>query len=89
MSLVLTESITIQERETFARPAVCHTDPCGKVHIWVRLLRLLNPYCHHEALLLCQISETDWLAWVPDHGEATLRLGQFFVNEEDWTDAID
>lgn len=84
MSLALVESITTPERSPFASPAVCHTDPGGKVNIWVRLLRPLNPFCHHEALLLCQTSATAWIAWVPDHGEATLRLGQFCVNEEDW-----
>jgi len=32
---------------------------------------------HNEALLLCEKSETEWIAWVPDHGEAILRVDQF------------
>jgi len=29
-----------------------------------------------EALLLCQASETEWVAWVPDHGEILLTIDQ-------------
>ncbi|OCQ96550.1 hypothetical protein BCD64_01225 [Nostoc sp. MBR 210] len=44
--------------------------------VWVRLAELPSPYSYDEALLLCQISADEWLAWVPDHGEVTLRLTQ-------------
>ena len=47
---------------------------------WVRLLELLNPFCHEEALLLCQHSESEWVAWIPDHGEAILHISQFCLN---------
>jgi len=30
-----------------------------------------------EALLLCQTSENEWVAWIPDHGEAVLNTRQF------------
>ncbi|NEN98044.1 MAG: hypothetical protein F6K50_21750 [Moorea sp. SIO3I7] len=45
---------------------------------WVRLLELPNPYSFDEALLLCQISQDQWVSWIPDHGEATLHISQFF-----------
>ena len=45
---------------------------------WVQLLELPNPYSHDEALLLCQQSEDEWVAWIPDHGEAVLHTSQFY-----------
>ena len=50
---------------------------CPQPNVWVKLLVSLNPFCHEEALLLCQESEAEWLAWVPDHGEAVLHISQF------------
>ena len=47
---------------------------------WVQLLELLNPFCHDEALLLCQESNSEWVVWIPDHGEAVLHVSQFCVN---------
>ena len=47
---------------------------------WVQLLELLNPFCHDEALLLCQESDSEWVVWIPDHGEAVLHVSQFCVN---------
>lgn len=44
---------------------------------WVKLLELPNPYSHYEALILCQQSDAEWVAWIPDHGEAILHNGQF------------
>ncbi|KAF3884005.1 MULTISPECIES: hypothetical protein [Nostocales] len=44
---------------------------------WVTLTELPSPYSFHEALLLCQISQDEWLAWIPDHGEAVLNSNQF------------
>ncbi|WP_017315621.1 hypothetical protein [Mastigocladopsis repens] len=43
---------------------------------WVKLLELPNPYSFDEALLLCQVSRDEWLAWIPDHGEAQLHVSQ-------------
>jgi len=45
--------------------------------VWVRLLELPNPYSFDEALLLCQVSADEWLAWVPDHGEVRLHISQW------------
>ncbi|OUL37638.1 hypothetical protein BV372_01375 [Nostoc sp. T09] len=44
---------------------------------WVKLLQLPNPFSFEEALLLCQVAEDEWLAWIPDHGEAVLHTRQF------------
>jgi hypothetical protein len=44
---------------------------------WVKLLELPSDYSFDEALLLCQVTEDEWLAWIPDHGEALLNTRQF------------
>jgi len=44
---------------------------------WVQLLELPNAYSFDEALLLCQFSEDEWVAWIPDYGEAVLHTRQF------------
>lgn len=44
---------------------------------WVKLRSLPATYCSDEALLLCQQSEQQWLAWIPDHGEITLEREEF------------
>ena len=51
--------------------------PQAKPNTWVKLLTLLNPYCYDEALLLCPKSDTEWVAWIPDHGEAILHVNHF------------
>lgn len=44
---------------------------------WVKLQQCPTPYSHDEALLLCQHSDTEWIAWVPDYGEIVLHQCQF------------
>ncbi|MBW4446486.1 MAG: hypothetical protein KME38_06290 [Spirirestis rafaelensis WJT71-NPBG6] len=44
---------------------------------WVKLLELPSAYSFDQALLLCQVTEDEWLAWIPDHGEALLNTRQF------------
>ena len=46
---------------------------------WVQLLEpeSFSPLCHDEALLLCQISNWEWAAWIPGHGEAVINIEQF------------
>lgn len=46
---------------------------------WVKLRELPSTYSHDEALLLCQVGKDEWLAWVPDRGEAVLHAYQFEV----------
>jgi hypothetical protein len=48
-----------------------------QAYTWVKLRVRLNPYSHDEALLLCQQSETHWVVWIPDYGEAILDQSQF------------
>lgn len=43
---------------------------------WVKLQELPNAYSHDEALLLCQHSDTEWIVWIPDHGEMILHRCQ-------------
>jgi hypothetical protein len=47
------------------------------INTWVRLLELPNSWCHDEALLLCQHSDSGWVAWIPDYGEIILHHNQF------------
>jgi hypothetical protein len=44
---------------------------------WVKLLELPTAFSFDEALLLCQVTEDKWLAWIPDHGEELLNTRQF------------
>jgi hypothetical protein len=44
---------------------------------WARLLELPNSFCDEEALILCQHSDSEWVAWIPDYGEAILDASQF------------
>lgn len=44
---------------------------------WVNLLEPPSAFSYDEALLICQQSEDEWLAWVPDHGEVVLNTRQF------------
>lgn len=44
---------------------------------WVKLLELPSPFSFDEALLLCKCSDSEWLAWIPDWGEAVLDTRQF------------
>jgi hypothetical protein len=43
---------------------------------WVKLRELPSPYSYDEALLLCQHSDTEWVVWIPDHGEMILHRCQ-------------
>ncbi|MBE9171327.1 hypothetical protein IQ238_28810 [Pleurocapsales cyanobacterium LEGE 06147] len=44
---------------------------------WVRLLEPPTPFCDEEALILCQHSDSEWVAWIPDYGETILHNSQF------------
>lgn len=48
-----------------------------KPDTWVKLLELPSRFSFDEALLLCQISEDEWVSWIPDHGEAVLHVSEF------------
>lgn len=51
--------------------------------IWVKLAALPNPYSHDQAMLLCRHSNDEWLAWIPDQGEAVLHQSEFYF-DADW-----
>jgi hypothetical protein len=53
------------------------SQPEFQADTWVDLLELPNPFSHDEALLLCQVSEDEWAAWIPEHGEVLLYTHQF------------
>ena len=44
---------------------------------WVQLRERPTPYSHDEALLLCKHSDTEWIVWIPEHGEMVLHRSQF------------
>jgi len=46
---------------------------------WVALHHYPSQYGFDEALLLCQTSQTGWLAWVPDYGEILLDRSDFYL----------
>lgn len=47
---------------------------------WVKLLKLPSPFSFDEAFLLCQNNQDEWLAWIPDYGEAVLHTSQFCLS---------
>ena len=65
-------SIPLNRKETTAMPQ-------PQSDTWVQLLESesFSPLCHDEALLLCQISNWEWAAWIPGHGEAVINIEQF------------
>ncbi|MBW4657927.1 MAG: hypothetical protein KME15_04580 [Drouetiella hepatica Uher 2000/2452] len=44
---------------------------------WVKLLHPPTAFSFDEAWLLCQVSESQWLGWIPDYGEMLLNLDEF------------
>ncbi|HEY9617192.1 MAG TPA: hypothetical protein V6C64_10145 [Microcoleaceae cyanobacterium] len=56
-----------------------HLDPTAIAPSgWVKLLKPFSPFSADEALLLCQYSEHQWLAWIPEYGEILLDTDQFY-----------
>lgn len=50
---------------------------------WVQLVVPLEPLALDQALLLCPLSELEWIAWIPDHGEVRLHISEFYL-PADW-----
>lgn len=59
------------------QPLLNQVEPDHTANTWVQLLQLPNDFSHDEALLLCQLSSDEWVAWVPQHGEIVLHTHQF------------
>ena len=55
------------------------TPPKLVANMWVSLFNPLTDFCYDEAVLLCQQSETEWVAWIPDHGEAAITIDEFCI----------
>ncbi|TFI52616.1 hypothetical protein BLD44_020340 [Mastigocladus laminosus UU774] len=51
-----------------------------QVSTWVQLPELSSLIISNEAILLCQHSEDQWLAWIPDYGEIILDTSYFDQN---------
>jgi len=45
---------------------------------WVKLVQAPSLFSHDEALLLCSVSDYQWLAWIPDYGEIVLDREEFY-----------
>ena len=71
-------SIPVHRKETTAMPQL-------QSDTWVQLLEpeSFSPLCDDEALLLCQISNWEWAAWIPAHGEAVINIEQFCFPVDD------
>jgi hypothetical protein len=52
------------------------SDRVLKSNTWVKLHKPIDVFCDDEALLLCQESDLEWIAWIPDYGEAVLHVSQ-------------
>ncbi|MGC9525154.1 MAG: hypothetical protein ACP5D7_06390 [Limnospira sp.] len=48
------------------------------VPVWVYLMESPDPLAPEEALLLCERTQGEWVAWIPEYGEAILYRQQFF-----------
>lgn len=44
---------------------------------WVKVLNPPTAYSFDEAWLMCEYSENQWLAWIPDYGEILLGIDEF------------
>jgi hypothetical protein len=44
---------------------------------WVQLVDPPTAFSFDQALLLCQCSDDQWLAWIPDYGEILLSTSDF------------
>lgn len=51
-----------------------------QANTWVHLQELPSPYSFSEALLLCPQGESQWVVWIPDHGEAILSEQYLLTN---------
>ncbi|MGB7894578.1 MAG: hypothetical protein WCF82_22125 [Microcoleus sp.] len=45
--------------------------------MWVKLFNPPTAFSFDEAWLLCECSEEEWLAWIPDYGEILLSTQEF------------
>lgn len=74
------QDIAVQPRrqnlESSIKPYVNPLQQKFQADNWVHLLELPSTFSFDEALLLCELSEDEWVAWIPDYGEAVLHTRQ-------------
>jgi hypothetical protein len=70
MQAATTPSVDRDQVQIFCAPRI-------EARLWVRLLQKPSGFSFDEAFLLCQVSFDEWLAWIPDYGEARLHVSQF------------
>lgn len=49
---------------------------------WVQLVQPSPLFGGGEAMLLCQISPCQWLAWMPEYGELILGREEFYLDSD-------
>ncbi len=54
-------------------------DVASLASIWVNLRPSPGALPGEQALLLCQASEREWVAWIPDYGEVLLDRDAFLL----------
>lgn len=71
------------DRRSLSSPAYCKLGEVVFVNsvwehlqpgMWLHLEATPSPFAYCEALLLCQLTELEWLTWIPDYGEYCLQL---------------
>ncbi len=67
------------ESRSLTRPHPTHPDTAAPASIWVNLRPSLGALSGEQALLLCQTSEREWVAWIPDCGEVLLDQDAFLL----------
>ena len=74
--------LCLQPQNWPSKPEQTLTEPECQSSTWVKLREQPSPYRPDEALLLCQHSDSEWIAWVPDYGEIVIHRRQFIEISE-------
>jgi hypothetical protein len=69
----VTSALAWEKLRAYSTSSVVHYQPST----WVKLFNPPTAYSFDQAWLLCQCSEDQWLAWVPDYGEILLNTDEF------------
>lgn len=70
-------AVQAQQKLDWSIKPYLNQSPEYQANTWVQLLQQPSDFSYDEALLLCQLSAQEWVAWIPDHGEAVLNVSQF------------
>lgn len=68
----MSPSTTIESQRAVASVSAFVPQP----YQWVQLRDPLSTYSADQAYLLCEVQTGQWLAWVPNYGEARLHRHQ-------------